>query len=337
MSLELIDHLIESWDDPDYKGLNRNTESVHRITVDEAINNKLAKDIEELKYLKPNMNKITYYEENQILDYYKDHGFVLGDKNGYKIEDESYKYEPIISKLIKKNTKNILELGFNSGILSTLLLMNTAATVTSLDNMNQVYTWYGKLFIDYKFPKRHFLVNSTIVNPVPLRRDLENSENSKVRYDFIWINSSFTNIYDSVVLLRNYAHENTILIMTDINPHTNCGLQQYLVMLKLIRDDILVLEEHLKVDKKYHNGVAVLRYKSDNIKFESETPTNEIYKSIEINIPVKEFEEYIYTKSNDIGFSNLLVKKYLRKLTNLDTTIDKHLLNYIKENLGINI
>jgi len=334
MSLELIDHLIESWDDPDYKGLQYNPELFYNITTTEAINNKIAKDIEDSRYLKPNMNKLTYYDENQLLDYYKDHGFILGDKNGYKIEDDSYKYESIIGKLVKKNTKNILELGFNSGMLSALLLMNTNATITSLDRMNQVYTWYGKLFIDYKFPKRHFLLNSTIINPVPLRRD---SENSKTRYDMIWVKSSYTQIYDSIIALRNYSHENTIMIMDDINPHTTQGLQQYLIMLKLIRDDILVLDKHIKVDKKYNNGIAILRYKSDNIKFESETPINEIYKSIEINIPLREFEEYIYNKSNDIGFSNLVVKKYLRKLINLDIVIDKHLMNYIKENLGINI
>lgn len=334
MSLELIDRLIESWDDSDYKGLQYNPELFNKITIDETINNKIAKDIEDSRYLKPNMNKITYYDENQLLDYYKDHGFILGDKNGYKIEDDSYKYEPIIGKLIKKNTNNILELGFNSGMLSTLLLMNTNATITSLDRMNQIYTWYGKLFIDYKFPKRHFLINSTIINPVPLRRD---AENSKMRYDIIWAKSSYSQIYDSIIALRSYSHDNTIIIMDDINPHTNNGLQQYLIMLKLIRDDILVLDEHIKVDKKYNNGIAILRYKSNNIKFESETPMNEIYKSIEINIPMREFEEYIYTKSNDVGFSNLIVKKYLRKLMNLDIVIDKHLMNYIKENLGINI
>ena len=33
MSLELIDHLIESWDDPDYKGLQYNPELFYNITT----------------------------------------------------------------------------------------------------------------------------------------------------------------------------------------------------------------------------------------------------------------------------------------------------------------
>lgn len=330
MSLKLIDELLESWNDPNYEGLNPDHFNFLKSSKSEdLINIKLYKDIEEQRKIRPNMNNIVSYNSNQIRKYYNDHNF---GKKGYKIEDKVNKYyndyEQIVIKIIKKNTKDILEVGFNSGILITILLQHTQSSVTSIDMMNYLYTWYGKLFVDFKFPGRHTLLMSTLSNLIPFR----SSQNNK--YDIFWIRGDYPNLYDTIIGLRDHAKEHTLVILDSICPHRNFGLGPYIEMLKLIQDKILVLEEHIKIGSNYNTGIALLRYHSPLTRSSSIVT---IYKDIELYIPLKEFEEYVYTKSEDTGFSNLVVKKYMRKLMSLEITLSDDLLNHIKESFNIHI
>lgn len=306
MSLELIDNIINNWDDPNYEGLNIEY-NVSDHQVDDLINNKIIKDIEELQYTKYK----DIEQHSKLITFYKDLNFW---NNGYEIEDRSMDYEKSLKTLIGKNVKNILEVGFNSGILTSMLLETIKhINITSIDPFNYAYSWYGKLFIDYKYPGRHNLIMSTVNNLVPVNN----------KYDMILIKGDYINLYKTINLLRYYADEHTIIIMDSICPHLNYGFTPYAIMLKLIKDKILSLEEHIKINKNYNNGLAILRF--------SKSPSNNIYKDIEINIPTKEFEYCIYNTTLSIK----TIKEYLRRFENLNITLNNSLMNYIKENYNI--
>ena len=333
MSLKLIDTILNGWEDYNYEGLNEDI-ILEKPKVEDVLNDKVTKDIEELSNIKNNTNVIGDYDEEQILNFLADHNF---GKNGYTIEERNNNdLKKIVPKIIKKNTKKILEIGFGSGYLTSLFLIhNDKSLVTSIDPGNMLYYWYGKIFIDYKFPGRHHLIINTATNLVPLRK-----KKKEDKYDLIWIKSNCMNLYDTCVLLKEYAGDHTTVIMDSICPHMNYGLLPYLTMLKLIRDKVFILEDHIKSDKNYTNGFAFLRYNSEFAKKYSSTENESeenLYKKIEINIPVKEFEDYIYNKHDDVGFNNSTIKKYARIFESLDIKLDKTLINYIREKFNINI
>lgn len=330
MSLKLIDTLLKAWDDSNYKGLDINYK-LKEPKSEDLMNMKISRDIENQKKIKPNMTKLDDFQPNQLIKYYTDHNFSI---NGYPLEDHIIydEYDKLVTRLIRKNTKNILEVGFNTGILTSIILQHTAASVVSFDLMNYSYSWYGKLFIDYKFPNKHTLILSTPNNLIPLRKSI--NTNGPVKYDVFWIRGDYPDLYGTIVNLRDYAKEHTLIVLESVCPHLNFGLEPYLVMLKLIKDKVLILEEHVKLGENYNNGVALLRYYTPLIR--SSDMIN-MYRNIELHIPLKEFEEFIYNKTEDTGFNNLVVKKYLRKIMSLDIVLSEELLNYIKESFNIHI
>ena len=318
MSLKLIDKILENWKDPDYEGIIIDID-IKNPTVDELTHNKIIKDIEELRYIKPSNTKINSYESNQLLDYYNDYNF---KSNGYEINDKGFKYEIIINDILKKNTKHILEVGFNAGFLTSLFLFNSDAHVTSIGLMNYNYTWYGKLFIDYKFQNKHTFIMSTINNLVPLQRH-------NIKYDIIWIDGNYPNLYETILNLREHSNSDTTLVISSICPHIK--LDSYITILKLIKEGILSLYDHIKINKKYKDSLVMMKF--DNIQ----QVNAKLLKSIELNIPLEEFRKYIYYKNGDVEFSNSNIKLYANKLIEEGIILDKKLLNYIKENFNINI
>ena len=89
-----------------------------------------------------------------------------------------------IQKLIEickeHNFKNILEIGFNAGHSSALMLENTNADIVSVDIGSHHYTYEGKDVIDELFPNRHILI---VGNSMDI---LVNDEIPHLKYDLIF-------------------------------------------------------------------------------------------------------------------------------------------------------
>lgn len=312
MYLELINKLLNDWDDPNYKGLDAH---IYEPDIKDITNNKIIKDIEELRYTKPNSKHIDNYKENELQKYYDDYNF---SQNGYTIDNVPKIPTDIIMDIITANTQYILEIGFDSGFITSLFLQNSDAHITSIGFMNRLYTWYGKLFIDYLYKNKHTFIMSTINNIVPLGRSI-------IKYDVIWIEGTYPKLYDTLLRLRDYSNPNTTIIVNSICPHIK--LYPYVTLVKLMKDNIISIEKHIKVGKNYSNGLAIIKYNG--------TTNLDIIKSIESNIPLEEFRNYILYKIDDAGYSVSTIKHYLLLLNSANINIDKGLLKILKEKFNI--
>jgi predicted O-methyltransferase YrrM len=113
-------------------------------------------------------------------------------------------------KLCKENNfKNILEIGFLTGISALVFLENSDANVTSIDLREKDYTLQGKEFIDNKYKNRHKLLIGNSVNIVPNLNEL---------YDLIFIdgNNSYDYILQDIINCNTISHEKTIVVINYI-------------------------------------------------------------------------------------------------------------------------
>ena len=330
MSLDLIDLLISNWKDPNYTGLNCYHNSINnRITL---MRNKTCKDIKEMKFIKPNYVNMSDYEAtaNGLTSFHQDYNFTVDGKFSYNIRDDYINVE-ILSKYLKLNTKNVLEIGFNVGLISTIILSEIDAEITSIDYFQNICSWYAKAFIDEKFPLRHMLLTGLADEMINL---IEFGQPLPFKYDLVIINEDIS--YDSIIKIKEYSHENTIIIFNKICPHQSYGLQPYLLMKKLVLEGILIFEEYIKIDKNYINGIAVLKYNFNN-SLNKNIFNNKICKEIESNIPLKELHEFILNRQEDQFADNSIIKTYIHKLMAEGLRIDKELIKLIKEKFNINI
>lgn len=121
-----------------------------------------------------------------------------------------------IKKLLNKDQKYIMEIGFNAGHSSELFLENTNAYIYSFDiglHFNE-YLKYGKTYINKNYPNRHTLVFGNSKESVP--RFFKNHQD--IKFDVIFIDGGHD--YDvalaDLLNSKNMAHENTILIVDDV-------------------------------------------------------------------------------------------------------------------------
>lgn len=336
MSLKLIDDILERWKEPDYSGLDNPIE-IREYNRNILINIKITKDLEEMKYIKSSMKPFEEYgsELKDMMEYFNDYNFVFDDPNkpqqeAYKIPANFLNYN-IIENYIKKSTKNILEIGFDSGVNAFLMLSNINANLTSIDYFDKVYSWYGKAFIDLKFPGRHSLLIG-LPNDV-LQLLYFGYDNTKMKQDIILFNGSDHNLYENILILRKYSHDETILIVNYLCPHTPVGLKTYLIINKLIKEGVIKLVEHIKVDKKYTNGIGILQYNMD----EPIIPPAKIYREIEKDLPLTEFKYFLYNRKEDKYADNTIIKQYAKKLISAGVNFDDDLIEYIKDKFNINI
>lgn len=330
MSLDLIDSLISNWKNPDYTGLECHYNQLDsRATL---MQNKTCKDIEEMEYIKPNYVNLSSYEANAsgLLSFYQDYNFTKNGKFSYHLQDDRVDAETL-SKYLRLNIKNVLDIGFNTGLISTILLSEIDAEITSIDYLQNIYSWYAKAFIDEKFPLRHTLLTGLTGEVINL---IDFGQPIPFKYDLVIINENI--IYDTVIKIKEYSHENTTIIFNKICPHYSYGLQPYLLMKKLISDGVLIFEEHTKINKDYINGIAVLKYNFDNSPSKNKL-SNKICKEIESNIPLKELREFVLNRQEDQFADNSIIKTYIHKLMAEGLRIDKELIKLIKEKFNINI
>ena len=111
----------------------------------------------------------------------------------------------------RPEVRNILEIGFNAGHSSELMLReNAAARVTSFDTGWHPYVQTGKEYLDRRFRRRHVLVLGDSTQTV-------SGFESNYLFDLIFIDGGHTYEVAKADLLncRRLAHPETIVILDD--------------------------------------------------------------------------------------------------------------------------
>lgn len=342
MSLELIDRFLESWEDPNYEGMIEQMSYLKHVTwsLDTDINEKLVKDIEQVRFLRPSLLKMSEYPRNKegLLKFYNDHNFVQGNPRYIK---HAYAMNPFpeqeeldsINKYLTDKTKYIMQIGFGEGLLSLNFLENSKAYLVTFAYFRQEYGFYGKMFLESLFPGRHMLIMGIPQLTIP---SFSFDKEPHVKFDMISYAGSrrYNEVYNTILYCRKYAHENTIINLGFVCPHLGHGVGIYVGMNKLIKDGIVEFIEHVKIPGfygDYSNGIAFLKYKMDESEPTKLNP--KIYKSIEINIPLYEFTNYIidnHRKSVELDVN--IIKAYIIKLNKAGIELDDYLKKYLKEN-----
>jgi predicted O-methyltransferase YrrM len=114
-----------------------------------------------------------------------------------------------------EQVKNVLEVGFLAGHSAELFLkLNDHIKVTSIDESVLQSVNVGKEYIDVNYPERHTLIKG---NSNDILKDNVMTQ-TEMKYDIILIDGSFK--YDivkqDIILSKQFAHENTILIINGV-------------------------------------------------------------------------------------------------------------------------
>lgn len=111
--------------------------------------------------------------------------------------------------------KNVLEIGFNSGHSSELMLRtNPLLSITSFDLGKHAYTAVAKEYIDKRYPLRHVLLLGNSMKSVPAFHHMH----PDVKFDLIFIDGGHDYITAKADLVncRHLAHTNTLVVMDDV-------------------------------------------------------------------------------------------------------------------------
>lgn len=112
------------------------------------------------------------------------------------------------------NITKILEIGFNAGHSSCILLDNPKNTVVSFDLGHHRYTADGKMFVDDFYPGRHTLIIGDSTKSIPTFSRL----NKDILFDLIFVDGGHT--YEIALAdiknCKEFAHHDTIVIVDDV-------------------------------------------------------------------------------------------------------------------------
>lgn len=341
MSLELIDRFLDAWEDPNYDGMIEQLTYLESNpwSLDSEITSKLVKDIEQVRFLRPSLLKMSEYsrDRNGLIKFYTDHNFVSGNpkniKNAYTMVAYPSQYElDCINKYLNDDIKYIMQISFAEGLLALNFLEKTKAYLVTFAHFRQEYSFYGKMFIESLFPGRQQLILGIPQVNIP-SYSLDKEPHTK--FDLISYAGSrrYDDVFNIIVDCRRYAHDNTIVLLNYVSPHLGPGIGIYIGMNKLIREGILTFIEHIRIPGPYgdySSGMAFLKYNTSGIPQKLDT---KIYKSIEINIPLYEFTHYVMDskKSPDLG----VIKDYINKLNKAGIELDDYLKEYLLKNYNI--
>jgi len=338
MSLELIDFILESWESEDYKGfLFYNIKNDTQYTHDDYIKERIIKDFEQTRYLKQSVKKVVEYGNTieDLIAFYKEYNMIISPNKTiqyvYKIDLDSFEGEleainKFISQLnpaMKNNLNYIAEIGFGGGFTTLNFAATTKATIITFDPFDKTYNWYGKTFIDEKYPNRCM----SIIGPqkdsiATLNFDLKPT----IKFDLIWFNETRDNenIYNIILNLRKYSHAETFIMLNNVAPHNPWGISSYLAMLKLLDDNIVIYIDHIKIGETYRNGTTILKF---NFEEDKRIPVNKnVYKNIEMNIPLRELQQFIQHKISDTNYDEDLIREYTQKLIKANILIPDYII-----------
>lgn len=117
-------------------------------------------------------------------------------------------------KLLCKNAKTVLEIGFNAGHSSELFLeLNPDSKIVSFDLGFYSCVSAGKEYIDNKFPGRHTLILGDSTQTIPKYIQ----DNPGMKFDFIFIDGGHDYLIASADLLncKGLANKDTIVAIDD--------------------------------------------------------------------------------------------------------------------------
>lgn len=347
MSLDLIDRLLDNWKNPNYTGFSEMIASFYFRPKE--INNmksyKILIDTENIKYITINKNDMEIYgdTEEELLKYYGDYNMkTFWDKRDDNSKVFNLRHttdypilHDIMQKYVDPNSEYILNLGFLSGFIATYLLSISKAYVISIDKMFYDNHFYGKNFVDAKFPGRHSLL---VGSPMYLEEYMDNNY-SDVKFRFIYIDKSRSkdHAYRYLKLYKKYADENTIILLFATTPHQTWGIYVYHSMIKAIAEGIVTLVEHLPIDKIYYASIAILRYnfKEDYVQ---RIPSKK-FVQMEYKILFKEFNSFLTKEAeNQTGqITDTFIKKYQKRFQKYGLDFPEDTLKILKEKFNITI
>lgn len=346
MSLEIVDRVLRNWEDPNYKGFDEFLASFWQIgdQPDNGLVYRTQLMLENCKYLKPNKKKVKYYDTtiSGMRDFYKDHNIieVIHDRvklNAYKMRypNPAITLEELV-RYITPDTKYILDMSL-LGCFSVLhMLINSNAYIVSTDSLYFEYNWYGKSFIDSKFPGRHLLISTNLYEAVDNK--LLEKIHPDLKFDLMYmrLTKRKERVYSDIVMYKKFATEDTILILESVTPHKGWGIGQYVAMCQLINEGVLILLKHIPTDFDYQlNGLAVLKYNFDPTYVQKLELKD--YIEMEINVPMMEFTRVVEEEvKNKTGLVNeYFVKTYREKFAKFGLEYDDFIKKIFKDEFGI--
>ena len=114
--------------------------------------------------------------------------------------------------LLAKDKKRILEIGFNYGHSAENFLINSEATLISLDIGIHEYCLYSEQFLKKKYPKRLNIIygDSKIT--------IKNLIDQKHKFDLIYIDGghNYEDAYYDIENSKILSDENTIIVLDDV-------------------------------------------------------------------------------------------------------------------------
>lgn len=117
-----------------------------------------------------------------------------------------------IIKPFLKNVKNVLEIGFNSGVSSAFFLENNVEKVVSFDICRWGHELESKKIIDEEWPNQHELVIGDSIETVP-------NYKTDTKFDLIFIDGYHWEEHPRLDIknCKPFAHGNTIVIVDNIS------------------------------------------------------------------------------------------------------------------------
>lgn len=349
MSLEYIDRILASWEDPEYEGIIEQL-TFHKYiesSLDTDINKKLIKDVEQIRFLRPSVLKMSEYSKDKkgLIEFYKDHNFVQTHPrnvvNAYRMMSFPDQAElDAINKYIREDTKFIMEVGFGEGLRALNFLENSNANLITFSDFKQEYSFYGKMFLENMYSNRHIIIFGLTKNSIP---NFSLDKEPHIKFDLIHYSNSrkYYEIYEEILNCVKYTSEKTILIIDNVCPHIPAGTGPYVAMNKLIKDGVVSFVEHIKIPGAYgdySSGIAILKF---NKYSENDTTGKlplDVYKSIEIKLPLYEFTNYLIDNfKNDHHIDVDVIKLYLNRLTKAGVELDDVIKKYLKEYYEIEV
>ena len=314
------------------------------FTADEGLIYRTQLLTDNCKYLKPSKNKIKNYETSLegMRQFYNDHNIIEVKHERIKINAYKMRSPPFtitfeeISKYINEDTKYILDANLLGCWTSLHCLINSNAYVISTDSLYFEYNWYGKMFIDSKFPGRHLLISNNLYDSK--QNKLLEMLHPDLKLDLIYLRltKNEEKVYSDIMMYRKFAHENTHIILESVCPHQGWGIGQYIAMNKLIQEGVLLFVKHVPTDFNYiWSGLAVLKYNFDPTYIQKLELKD--YIEMEINVPLIEFTEFVVRDANNnIGEVNeYLIQTYKDKFAKFGLEFDDYLKKILKEKFNL--